>query len=359
MPGHRRLLLIAVCAIHVMAALPVRAATPVFESDAAPPPSVETLYFENGQYLSGKSLGVEKGEILWELAPEEILRVPLNRVDRLEMGPPPLPEVPPPPPPAEVNAPTPDQPLEEEPPWIEQIPLISSIPDYANQASTKVVEWTKRVQFGGNFNEGNSQTANFTLNADFENSTPRVMRQIETGGLLNRSDGQITANRWWANLNIDWSKTPDTKWIMFVTSKNEYNDLTNLDYRGTVSSGVGYRWINTSDKRLITRLGPGFTTEVFNTPHDVRTSADLYAELELKWPLYERTTFEHKVRVQPNVGDWEIVRVSSTSNLFIPLDEKDRWKLSFGLKYDYLSVPSPGRVPSDVTTSFSIVYLRK
>lgn len=358
MPVYGRLLLIAVCAIPWVVGLPVRAATPVFESDGAPPPTVETLYFENGQYLSGKSLGVEKGEILWELAPEEILRVPLNRVDRLEMGPPPLPEVPPPPP-APADTPTPDQPLEAEPGWIEQIPLISDIPDYANQASTKVVEWTKRVQFGGNFNEGNSQTANFTFNADFENSTPRVMRQIESGGLLNRSDGEITANRWWANLNIDWSKTPDTKWIMFVTSKNEYNDLTNLDYRGTVSSGIGYRWVNTGDKRLITRLGPGFTTEVFNSPYDVRTSADLYAELELKWPLCKRTNFEHKVRVQPNVGDWEIVRVSSTSNIFIPLDEKDRWKLSFGMKYDYLSVPNPGRVPSDVTTSFSIVYLRK
>ena len=329
-------------------------------------PAMETLYLENGDHLSGRSLGVENGEILWELTPDEILRVPFNRIDRLEMGPPPAPTPPPvvpvPAPPVEpppAGPITPDQPQDEEPGWIERVPLISQVPTVYNTAQTTLTTWLSRIALGGQVNEGNSQTMNVNWNAVFERSDAKTLRKFDLGGNMNRADGETTAQRTWLNTNFDWSRNQDDRWILFLSSNNEYNKLNNLNYRGTLSGGVGYRWVKRPDHRLITRLGPAFTTEVFRDPHDVRQTPDIYTELELRWPIFDRTIFEQNLRVQPNIADWELVRVFSTTNLIIPLDGKDRWKFNLGVRYEFISIPSPGRVPSDLITTFSVVYVRK
>jgi putative salt-induced outer membrane protein YdiY len=317
-------------------------------------PAAETLHLESGGQLTGRSVSVEGGQLRWELAPERELLIPLEWVERLEIAPPP-------------NAP--DDPNEAlihlEPTssadagWIDASAWIDRLEDWSQDALDAFQYWSRRLQIGGQFVDGNTQSDLLDVITEFEKGTPTVMRQVDVGGQWARNQSRETANRWFVNSNFDRPIREGSQWITFITCKNEYNALQNLDYRGTVSTGSGYRFYFEAKKRLIARFGPAFTVEVFHDPVNRRETPDMFGEVELRWPVLERMQFEEKLRVQPSLLDFELVRLFSTTGLIWDLDEKDRWKLRLGLQYTYNSQPNDGRVPSDFISTLSLVYLRK
>lgn len=219
--------------------------------------------------------------------------------------------------------------------------------------------WTRRIQIGGQFIEGNARVTLIDVMAEFERGTPTHMRQIDAGGQWGRNRSNITANRWFLNSNFDWPVHEGSKWLYFVTTKNEYNELQHLDYRGTIAAGGGYRFFLEAQRRLIVRMGPALTLEYFNSPEQNRMSPDLYTEVELCWPLSARIQIEERMRIQPSVLNFGLVRIQSNSSLIWDLDNKEKWKLRLGFQYQYNSEPNPGRAPSDYLTTLSLVYLRK
>lgn len=324
--------------------------------------SVERLYLENGDQLTGRSRSVDDGRLRWELTPERELLIPVEWIARLEIGTPPPP---PPPPPS---------PLEEFPLSAEAAPesteaavddesfflaWFDRLETWAAGTWNSFQSLTRRIQVGGQFLDGNTQTDLLDVITEFEKGTPTHVRQVDVGGQWARSNNRQTANRWFVNSNFDWPVSEDSSWIVFVTSKNEYNAMQNLDYRGTISSGGGYRFFFEPKKRLIARFGPAFTVEVFHDPAQDRLTPDLFGELEVRWPLRPRMQFEERFRIQPSLVDFELVRIFSTTGLLWDLDEKDRWKLRLGLQYNYNSQPNPGRVSNDYISTISLMYLRK
>jgi putative salt-induced outer membrane protein YdiY len=321
------------------------------EPDEIPEPRWERLFLRSGDELTGRSLETSDGRLVWMYRDGDILHIPLDQIERLEAGPPLIPPSPAPAEPSEtINA-------DDGASWLESVPFLSTLRETYSTASNTAEKWTSRLQLGGQFNGGNTKTDLIDVVGVFERNTKEQMRQIDVGGQWGQNRGRQTANRWWLNSNFDWPV--HDKWIAFVTSKNEYNEPANLDYRGTLSAGGGYRFVFEDKRRLIVRFGPAYTVEIFISPYNIRHTPDIFSELELRWPVFQRTTLEQKMRVQPSLLNWELVRVFSTTGLMVDLDEKDRWKLRVGLQYQYNSRPNPGRVPSDYMTTLSLVYQRK
>lgn len=344
----------------------------------------ELLILESGEELVGRSVDLAGGYLEWELQDGKRLLIPLEwvaRMDRLSDDPAddsvpdpvvaPLPGIPPAPEAdvaddAVTAAPLEPEALPPEPAWTDSLPFYSTlhqgylavagVPSMVGQTATT---WTRRITFGGTFNDGNSKNEVLNTQLDFEHSPPGQLRQIEMTGQLGRNRGKRTSNRWNLNGNYDRPLSDDERWIVFITSKNEYDGLANLDYRGTLSAGAGIRFYNEAKKRLIVRMGPGYTMEIYNDPKDHRETMDFFSELEIRWPLRDRASLEHKVRVNPSVLDFEVVRAVSTSALLFDLDEKSRWKLRLGFNYTYNSEPAAGRLPSDYVSTVSLMYTRK
>lgn len=312
---------------------------------------VERLELKSGSVLDGQSKAVEDGNLRWELAPGEEMLIPLDWIQRVSFLPEPIvtpvvPETSP------ATAPNPE-------PWIYQLPLAKQVTDWYSQLGGVAVTWTRRIQVGGTFADGNTQTDLLDVITELERNTPIQSRQVDAGGQWGRNQSKQTANRWFVNSNFDWPMEEGSQWITFLTSKNEYNALQNLDYRGTVSAGMGYRFIFESKRRLIARFGPAYTVEIFHSPYNLRESPDMFGEFEARWPVLKRMSLEQKMRVQPSILNFELVRVFSTTGLLMDLDEKERWKLRLGFQYTYNSQPSNGRLPSDYLSTVSLVYLRK
>lgn len=334
-------------------------------------PFAETVTLVGGSRLTGRAVATESGQLIWELTTGERLRIPLESVSEVTASQ--VPPVPAPPvvpevvpidgtPPASVKAgtapvTTPNPITHPNDDWTRYVPLYSTTANLIDGFSETAALWTKRIQLGGQFISGNVDLDQVDFVSEVERSSPNLTRQIDIGGQWSRARSKLTANRWWLNSNFD--KPIHDKWITFITTKNEYNEITFLNYRGTVSTGLGYRFLNEEKKRLIVRFGPAYTLEMFTKEPFQRESPDVFGEIEMRWPIFDRTSFEQRMRVQPSILNYELVRVFSNTGLVIDLDDKDRWKLRLGLRYEYNSEPSLGRQPEDFYTTLNLVYVRK
>lgn len=217
--------------------------------------------------------------------------------------------------------------------------------------------WTKRLTAGARYLSGNSDEVMVNVQADLERQYEWLTTQVQAGGNFGKSNGVRGTNRWFANSTNDF-KTGD-RWIWFLKHTDEYDEFQNLDYRGTLSGGIGYRFWNEDRKRLIVRIGPSGLYENFRDPDNERFAFDLFGEVESRWPLAKRVQFEHKTTAYPNVQEFDRVRVNANASIIVSLDERDCWNLQLGVQDQYLSHPNPGRVPHDIWTSLSILYQRK
>lgn len=312
---------------------------------------VEHLQLKSGTTLSGHSKAVEDGNLRWELAPGEEMLIPVEWIEKVQLDPQPIVV------PAVSKTDPAADPIPE--PWIYQLPMAKQVVDWYSQLGGVAVTWTRRIQIGGTFADGNTQTDLLDVITELERNTPIQSRQVDAGGQWARNGSKQTANRWFVNTNFDWPMEEGSKWITFFTSKNEYNELQNLDYRGTISTGLGYRFMFEPKRRLIARFGPAYTLEIFRSPNSLRQTPDMFGEIEARWPVLKRMSLEQKMRVQPSILNFELVRIFSTTGVLMDLDEKERWKLRLGFQYTYNSQPNDGRLPSDYLSTLSLVYIRK
>lgn len=237
------------------------------------------------------------------------------------------------------------------------VPRPSPAERFWKRFSASFRDWTSRISLGGRSLAGNSNQNFIDFAADFEKKQELRATQINLQGQFGESNGDVAANRWFANSTTDFYH--GAHWMTFVKLMDQYDQLQNLDYRGTLSAGAGYRFFFEEQRRLIVRVGPGVTTEFFHSPSRNRTTPDLFGELELRLPVWQRLKWEQKSIVFPSLSALEVARAQSQTALLYAFDETERWSLKFGFQYQFISEPNPGRLPSDYTTNVSIVYLRK
>ncbi|OYW18613.1 MAG: hypothetical protein B7Z55_10295, partial [Planctomycetales bacterium 12-60-4] len=229
------------CALMALSLCFVREAN-VYAVSLEDPP--ELLILESGDELSGRSLSIDNGYLRWQLRNGQELQVPLEWVQRVDRSPKPVVDPPPtiaaplPPPPAVSPAAMAESPVAQlsepnlsaaEIPWIVAVPFYTA----ANQGYLAAAEgytafndlastWTRRINFGGQFIDGNAQTDTLNTQIEFENGTAKQVRQLDISGQLARNNNRQSANKWTANANFDWPLDLDDKWIMFFSNKNEY-----------------------------------------------------------------------------------------------------------------------------------------
>ena len=220
-------------------------------------------------------------------------------------------------------------------------------------------DWTKRLEIGARSLGGNSDQDSFDVRGRLERTLTRGRyAELDFGGDYAQNRGDKSANHWFANGTFDFCHhKPD--WIFYITTKNEFDEFRNLNWRGTLSVGLGYRFFNEKRKRLVARIGPAVTHEWYFGPTKHRTTPDMFAEVDLKWPVSDRSDLESKTTLRPSMNDLEIFRLTNDCSLLFRLDDTGRWRLKLGLIVDYDSKPAPDRVRTDYTTLFSIIYTRK
>ncbi len=316
----------------------------------------ERLYLKSGGTLKGTSRNVDAGMLTWELPDGQAVNVPLLSVDHIDLN-----GLEPEPPPASPPPATTEQAVQQQLESDEEHPGVMAsahavVVETYETALTRAQTWTKRIELGARFLDGNSNDDFIDIKGIFENETEGRSYKHDMGGNFGQSNGERAANRWYINSTVDFCKKGN--WIVFFTTRNLFDEFANLDYRGTLSTGLGYRFYNEKEKRLIVRLGPGVTHEKFHAPRLRRTTPDMLAETELRWPLFDRTEVENTTTLYPSIASTDVFRMTSRSGLLLKLDNDARWQLKFGFLFNYNSQPNDNREKSDYTTNIVLVYKR-
>ena len=234
----------------------------------------------------------------------------------------------------------------------------SSWRSLVDEAGRVARRWTKRVEIGARVLRGNTDEDFVRVAGVILREQDQSLHRIDWGGRFGQVNGLRNTNRWYLNSTIDRSQPAG--WLYYISSRHEYNEFQGIDYRGTGSVGVGFKFVDEEDRHVLMRLGPALTLEVYSDSGGDRLTEEFSAEIEIDWPLFERTRLESKTTMRPNVVALDVFRFRTETAVMIPLDEDARWSLKLGYLLDYNSSLNSveGRMPMDLTTSVSIVYLR-
>jgi hypothetical protein len=121
----------------------------------------------------------------------------------------------------------------------------SRLVSIAHGAPKEIGYWSAKISFGLDIREGNSDQINYNTEANAERRTSTSRFHIDYLGIFNETEGIETANSQRINSYYDIFKT--RKFYLRPVFGEYFRDpFSNIEYRVTVGTGIGYYIINTS-----------------------------------------------------------------------------------------------------------------
>lgn len=205
--------------------------------------------------------------------------------------------------------------------------------------------WRATVDMAASYASGNSDSSNFSLNADAVRATTSDKVNIYARSLYGRTDGQTTA----ALLGFGgrYSFNLSARSYAFGQADFLRDKPANLEIRISGAGGLGYKLLDTEDDKFDVFAGLGYTRDQY---FDATIVADSlrsrygYAEAllgeESNHRLTESTTFRQKLVVYPNLNETGEYRAVFDTGVAVAINRA--LSLTVGFNYRYNSDPGVG-----------------
>lgn len=131
-------------------------------------------------------------------------------------------------------------------------------------SGTALADWTAKGEVGASFASGNSENESANAALEVKNARDKWTHTLGLAGNYG-SDGSVTtAERWEVRGQSDYSFTDRAYW--FGAGRYEDDRFSAFEYQASLSTGLGYRIINTERTKLWVQAGPGYRfTELRDT----------------------------------------------------------------------------------------------
>ena len=163
-------------------------------------------------------------------------------------------------------------------------------------SGTALADVTAKGEVGASFASGNSDTE--SANAAFELGVT-AGKWAHTLGLAGNygSDSSVTtAQRWEFRGQSGYDFTERTYW--FGAGRYEDDRFSAYDYQATVSTGLGYRFIDNERTKLWVQGGPGYRFAEFNDTGETEDGSILRGDLGFDYQLTETTKIVERFLVE-------------------------------------------------------------
>ncbi len=148
----------------------------------------------------------------------------------------------------------------------------------------------------------------------------------------------------------------DSPWSIFTEGLLEYDKFQAFDFRLTLASGVGYRWIENETTTLKTRTGLG-TSREFGGSND-EWKPELVLGLDFKHRLTEKQSLYLTNDFYPNWTDFSDFRMITDAGWQLLIDETTRTSLKVGVINRHDSTPG-GQEANDLNYSILLMWNTK
>ncbi|MBL8891698.1 MAG: DUF481 domain-containing protein [Planctomycetaceae bacterium] len=148
----------------------------------------------------------------------------------------------------------------------------------------------------------------------------------------------------------------DSRWSIFTEGMLEYDRFQAFDFRLTMATGLGYRFIDNETTTLKTRTGLG-TSREFGGPND-EWKPELVLGLDFKHKLTDRQSLYLTNDFYPNWTDFGDFRMITDAGWQLLIDEETRTSLKVGVINRHDSTPQ-GQEANDLNYSVLLIWNTK
>lgn len=218
-------------------------------------------------------------------------------------------------------------------------------------AAQKAIEaakpkWSAALEGGLVGTEGNSDTLNGRARGELVRKTSDDLLKFYAGADYGEQNDRRNKNEYIAGARYEnafphnWENWGGP-YFWFLRSEFEYDEFENLDFRATITGGIGHYWIRTKERDFTTRLGAGYRHQSYM---DGRTTDDpiLDAGFDFRQDIRDWATFTHSTVYTPSIEDFSEYRLVLDTALAFPIAKTENWKFKLGVKKEYNSDPQPG-----------------
>lgn len=205
--------------------------------------------------------------------------------------------------------------------------------------------WNRRINFGLNGKQGNSENTNLTMSANF-NYADAFKRWRLTGRYFFSADQDGTSdNNARIDLRRDWL-IPESRLFGYTALRYQYDQFESWQHRIVAGGGPGIHLIE-KEKHSLDALTGGFFTREFGDRN--RTQGDAMAGLEYSWKPGARYTFTLSnqlfIQLVPIAGE---LRNLTIGEFTILLTEDPTVNLTLGAENEYETDIEPGDQKNDL-----------
>ncbi len=232
--------------------------------------------------------------------------------------------------------------------------LTASLPAHA--------DWVGKGEGGFLLSRGNSDSTSANAKLDIAEEQNGWKNSLFLAGLYGRNATFATAQRLEGRYQLD-DKLTDRLYA-FAAAHGERDLYSGFQYQVSVSTGLGYKFIDTETTKLAGTIGVGYRRlrpeELIKDPSGqviqriegaATGNAVGTAGVDFSHQLTKTTKLVDKLNIESGSSD------TSVANDFgIQVSMTDRLALAFGYGVRYNSDPAPGNKRLDQLTTVNIVY---
>jgi putative salt-induced outer membrane protein len=222
--------------------------------------------------------------------------------------------------------------------------------------------WIGKGQFGFLSSHGNSDAESINGNVDMLRYDGAWKNEVYVGGLYGKNSGIVSAERWEARSQSNYTFSGDL--FAFGGLRYEHDLFDGFQYQGSVTTGIGYKFLNSDDTKLTAQAGAGYrrlrpetivkddTGQVISrTPLDATGEAIGTVGVDFSHAFTKTTTFTNKFLVEAGSSDTLL-----HDELALTVKMSDKLALSVGYTIaDNTKPPAPLK-KLDTTASVNLVF---
>ncbi len=207
------------------------------------------------------------------------------------------------------------------------------------EMKAKEPHWKLRLDLGINGETGNSDRFSVLGKVEAKRIAPGDRLSLYGTARYSHENGQDTANEFIAGAILEVDINDRLYW--YVRGEFETDDFENLDFRATLTGGLGYFFIKEKTTEFKGRAGAGYQFESFQNGTNTEQVV-LEFGIDYRRDITPWLSYEHHTTVYPSLEDVRDFRLVMENLVAIPLTDDKMWKLKIGVKNQYDGDPNPG-----------------
>ncbi|MBI1369455.1 MAG: DUF481 domain-containing protein [Planctomycetes bacterium] len=309
----------------------------------------DRVELQSGDVLIGQVVERNATAVIMQHPVLGLITVPMERVDKIEVGAPedakadkpaatkpveakPAAEVP-----AEVQAA-----VKEEPPTQMTEPVAPPKPK---------IPWKFRLTVGFSARESNVDTRDVNTSFEARYADEDDRWNISASYFLSTRKNDVSRQDVHFVLQKDWL-VPESPWFWFFEGHYDHDDFKSWEHRGSAHGGVGYDLSALLGVDVRLRLGFGVTREFGGV--DPNTRPESLVGSEVNWKINPQNTLAFSTQFYPSIDASGEIRITTSADWTMKFTPELGFRL--GLRNEYDSSEPPGFEKNDLRVFGSVVF---